>query len=148
MVKIGIIGGSGFGNILDLENIKRIKKHTPYGSPSDMVVLARLKGVDVVILPRHGDNHTIQPSLVNYRANIWMMKELGITHIIAPTACGSLNDDYGPETLVFVDQFIDMTTKRHCSFYEGHEVCHIPMAEPFCQKLRDLFSESATLLCL
>ena len=143
MVKIGIIGGSGIDNPDILAEKKTIKVHTPYGSTSDLVTVGKLKGVDVVIIPRHGDSHRIYPSNVNFRANVWAMKELGVTHILAPTACGSLREEIKPGHLVFLDQFIDRTTKRHSTFYEGVEVCHIPMAEPFCPKLRKLLAETA-----
>ncbi|MBI4440860.1 S-methyl-5'-thioadenosine phosphorylase [Candidatus Woesearchaeota archaeon] len=143
MIKIGIIGGSGIDDQLGLENVQKIKKHTPYGSPSDVISLGKLGGRDVVAVARHGDKHRIYPSNVNFRANIWALKELGVTHIIGATACGSLREEIKPGHLVFIDQFIDRTTRRHQTFYEGHEVCHIPMAEPFCGQLRALLNESA-----
>ena len=143
MVKIGIIGGSGVDAPKIMPDAKRIKVHTPYGSTSDLVTTGTVKGIPVVVIPRHGDNHRVYPTNVNYRANIWAMKELGVTHIIAPTACGSLREEIKPGDLVFIDQFIDRTTKRHQTFYEGVEVCHIPMAEPFCPKLRNVIIETA-----
>ena len=146
MVKVGIIGGSGVDDPKIFEDYKKIKKHTPYGQTSDLLTVGKLNGVDVVIVPRHGDSHRVYPSVVNYRANIWAMKELGVTHIIAPSAVGSLREDYKPGELVFTDQFIDRTTKRHSTFYEGVEVCHIPMAEPFCSNLRSVLKESADSL--
>lgn len=146
MIKIGIIGGSGIDDPKILMDQQRIKKHTPYGSPSDLITVGNLSGVPCVVIPRHGDNHRIYPSNVNFRANIWAMKELGVTHILAPTACGSLRSEIKPGQLVFIDQFIDRTTKRHATFYEGHEVCHIPMAEPFCVDTRKLLIEAAKKL--
>lgn len=143
MVKIGIIGGSGVDDPKIMQDAKRIKVHTPYGSTSDLATTGTVKGVPVVVIPRHGDSHRVYPTNVNYRANIWAMKELGVTHIIAPTACGSLREEIKPGDLVFIDQFIDRTTKRHQTFYEGVEVCHIPMAEPFCPKLRNALIEAA-----
>ncbi|MBI2663178.1 S-methyl-5'-thioadenosine phosphorylase [Candidatus Woesearchaeota archaeon] len=143
MVKVGIIGGSGIDNPEIMQDSKKIKVHTPYGSTSDLVMTGKVKGVDVVVIPRHGDSHRIYPSNVNYRANIYAMKELRVTHIIAPTACGSLREEIKPGDLVFIDQFIDRTTKRHQTFYEGVEVCHISMAEPFCNKIRKLLVETA-----
>lgn len=148
MVKIGIIGGSGIGAPDILENSQKIKVHTPFGATSDLVTIGKFKGIDVVLIPRHGDNHKIAPSLVNYRANIWAMKELGVTHILAPTAVGSLRAQIMPGDLVFPDQFIDRTTKRAQTFYDGNQICHIPMAEPFCVELRKLLSESAKKLSL
>ncbi len=143
MIKIGIIGGSGIDDPKILTSQERMKKHTPYGSPSDLIVTGMLAGVPCVIIPRHGDSHRIYPSNVNFRANIWAMKDLGVTHILAPTACGSLREEIKPGHLVFVDQFIDRTTRRVQTFYEGHEVCHIPMAEPYCVNLRKLLCETA-----
>lgn len=148
MVKIGIIGGSGVGAPDILENAVKIKQHTPYGSTSDLVTIGTFKGTNVVLIPRHGDNHRIAPSLVNYRANVWAMKELGVTHILAPTAVGSLQKQIAPGDFVFPDQFIDRTTKRAQTFYESHQICHIPMSEPFCPHLRTLLSDSATALKL
>lgn len=142
-MKIGIIGGSGLGDPNLWENAKKIKVHTPYGTPSDLFTLGRLKGVDIVALPRHGSQHTIRPSDVNFRANIYAMKELGVTHIIAATACGSLREHIKPGDLVFIDQFIDRTTKREQSFYAGQIMCHIPMADPFCEKIRTLLTAAA-----
>ncbi len=109
-------------------------------------MIGKLVGIDVVIIPRHGDSHRINPTNVNYRANIWAMKELKVTHIIAPTACGSLREDIKPGHLVFPDQFIDRTTKRAQTFYEGMEVCHISMADPFCNKIRKVLVDSAKKL--
>lgn len=142
-VKIGIIGGSGVDDPNLLQNFRKIKKHTPYGAVSDLITVGELGDKELVIIPRHGDSHRIYPSAVNFRANIWAMKELAVTHIIATTACGSLREEIKPGHLVFLDQFIDRTTKRHQTFYEGHEVCHIPMAEPFCPYLRSILIKSA-----
>ena len=142
-IKIGIIGGSGVDSPEILDDIKKVKKHTPYGRPSDLITVGKFNGIDVAIIARHGQGHRIFPTSVNYRANIWALKELGVTHILASTACGSLKEEVRPGDLVFIDQFIDRTTKRHQTFYEGQEVCHIPMAEPFCDKLRSLFINAA-----
>ncbi len=146
MVKIGIMGGSGVDDPQIMQDSKKIKVHTPYGSTSDLVITGTVKGVETVVIPRHGDSHRFSPTNVNYRANIWAMKELNVTHIIAPTACGSLREEIKPGDLIFIDQFIDRTTKRKSTFYEGAEVCHIPMAEPFCTELRKLFIQTARKL--
>ena len=143
MVKIGIIGGSGLDDPKLLENYETVDILTPYGHPSSSITQGKLNGVDVAILARHGRKHQIMPSNVNYRANIWALKELGCTHIIATTAVGSLREDIAPGHLVFPDQFIDRTTKRVQTFYDANKVCHIPMAEPFCAKLRLLLSQTA-----
>ena len=129
-VKVGIIGGSGVDDPRIMVEPKKKKIHTPYGATSDLTVTGKVNNVDVVVIPRHGDSHKLNPTNVNYRANIWAMKELGVTHIVAPTACGSLREEIKPGHLVFVDQFIDRTTKRAQTFYEGNEVCHISMADP------------------
>jgi len=145
-MKIGIIGGSGVGNPDILSDISKVKIHTPYGSPSAAVTQGKIDGIDVVTIPRHGEGHSIQPSLVNFRANVWAMKELGVTHIFAITAVGSLREEIEPGHLVFPDQFIDRTTKRKSTFYEGQKVCHIPMAEPFCGKMRTVLAQTADRL--
>ena len=142
-MKIGVIGGSGLGDPNLWNNAKKVKVFTPFGAPSDLLTVGTFKGIDIVALARHGASHTIRPTEVNYRANIWAMKELGVTHIIAATACGSLREQIKPGDLVFIDQFIDRTTKREQSFYTGQTICHIPMADPFCEKLRRLFAAAA-----
>lgn len=154
-VKVGIIGGSGLENMDILQDKKEEKIETPYGRTSDVVVTGKISVlsagsppagprhfVEVVIIPRHGREHTIKPTDVNSRANIWVMKELGVTHILAPTACGSLREEIKPGDFVILDQFIDRTTKRQQTFYEGR-VCHIPMVEPFCPKLREVIYKTA-----
>ena len=143
MVKIGIIGGSGLDDPKLLENYENIDIITPYGHPSSSISQGKLNGVELAILARHGKKHQIMPSNVNYRANIWALKELGCTHILATTAVGSLREDIAPGHLVFPDQFIDRTTKRSHTLYDTNKVCHIPMAEPFCPKLRMLLSQTA-----
>ncbi len=148
MVRIGIIGGSGLSQLEILKNAVRKKVHTPYGAPSDIPVIGSIANTEVVVIPRHGPMHNINPTNVNYRANIWAMKELGVTHILAPTAVGSLREECRPGDLVFPDQFIDRTTKRVQSFYDGHVVCHIGMSEPFCPHLRKVLAESAMRLQL
>ncbi|MGA1825580.1 MAG: S-methyl-5'-thioadenosine phosphorylase [bacterium] len=146
MLKIGLIGGSGFDDPKLIDNIEHIEMSTPFGSPSDALTIGNFEGIDLVILARHGREHTIYPTGVNYRANIWAMKELGVTHIIATTAVGSLREKIAPGHLVFPDQFIDRTTKRPSTFYEKGKICHIPMAEPFCPKLRKIFKKTAKSL--
>jgi len=143
MIKIGIIGGSGLDNPDILKETKEIEVNTPYGQPSSSLKMGKISEVEVVLLARHGRNHTIMPSNVNNQANIWALKQQGCTHILASTACGSLKEEIKPGDLVFIDQFIDRTTKRKSTFYENKQVCHIPMAEPFCTKLRYLLAETA-----
>lgn len=145
---IGIIGGSGLDDPQILKDAKEIEINTIYGKPSSKITVGKIKGKDVAILARHGKRHTIMPSNVNYRANVWALKELGCTHVIATSACGSLRKEIKPGQLVFVDQFIDRTTKRHSTFYDNGRVCHIPMAEPFCPELRKILADAAEELKL
>ncbi|MDD5133568.1 MAG: S-methyl-5'-thioadenosine phosphorylase [Candidatus Nanoarchaeia archaeon] len=142
MVKIGIIGGSGLDNPGLLNDYKEVSVKTPYGSPSSKLVCGKINNVDVVILSRHGKDHTIMPTNVNSQANIFALKKLGCTHIIATTACGSLNKKIKPGTLVLPNQFIDRTTKRKQTFFEKGKVCHISMEEPFCRALRLLIGQT------
>ncbi len=142
-IKIGIIGGSGLDDPKILRNYKEINVKTPYGNPSDKITVGKIGKVNVAILARHGKKHDIYPTAVNYQANIDAFRQLGATHIIATTAVGSLRENIRPGDFVLLDQFIDRTTKRKQTFYEKNRVCHIPMAEPFCNKLRNAVAESA-----
>ena len=142
-MKVGIIGGSGVYDPNILEDAKQVKVHTPFGKPSDFVTTGILQGREIAILPRHGKGHVYNPTNVNFRANIWALKSLGVTHVIASSAVGSLKEEYKPGDLVFADQFIDRTTQRASTFYEGSQVCHISVAEPFCPHLRTLLIEEA-----
>lgn len=141
MPKIGIIGGSGLDNPDILENAASITVKTPYGNPTSDLKCGKIKGVDVVLLARHGREHTISPTHVNFRANIHSLKEQGCTHILATTACGSLREEIDRGHLVILDQFIDFTRLRNLTFFdtfEPHNPKHTPMAEPFSKELRDL----------
>jgi len=143
MVKAGIIGGSGLDDPKILRNAKEIVVETPYGSPTSALTCGTIEGVDVAIIARHGKDHSIYPTKVNFRANIWALKEQGCTHIIASTAVGSLRQEIAPGHLVFPNQFIDHTRKRVVTFFDEDVVVHTPMAEPFCQDLIDLLASSA-----
>lgn len=145
---IGIIGGTGSVPWELLENTQEIKVHTPYGSPSDLITLGTFASRTIAILPRHGRSHSIQPSAINYRANIWALKELGVKRILAASAVGSLQERIAPGDFVFIDQFIDRTTKRQQTFYEGSKVSHLSMAEPICPELHDQLVATATDLHL
>lgn len=142
-MKIGIIGGSGLEDPGIINNAKEITVSTPFGNPSSPLMTGMIGGVNVVILSRHGAKHSIMPGNVNYRANIIALKQQGCTHILATTACGSLREKIKPGHFVFCDQFIDRTHKRNSTFYDKNIVCHIPMAEPFCVKLRHILAEAA-----
>lgn len=151
MVKIGIIGGSGLDNPDILKNAKDVEVKTLHGKPSSPLKIGKIGKVDVVLLARHGREHTIPPTNVNNRANIHALKQAGCTHILATTACGSLREEIGRGDLVILDQFIDFTRHRHISFYEKfepHKPVHATMAEPFNDKLRNLLIESCKELKL
>lgn len=142
-VDIGIIGGTGVYDQENFEDIKEIKVYTPFGETSDLISIGVYKKIKVAFIPRHGKNHTIPPHKVNYRANVWALKQLGAKRIITSAAVGSLREDYGPGTFVIPDQFIDRTKKRLDTFYEGGQVCHISAADPFCEQLRPILIEAA-----
>lgn len=143
MIKIGMIGGSGFDDPDFLSDVKIVKKGTPFGPLSADLIMGKAGGVEVILLLRHGKGHRIRPSAVNYRANVWALKDEGVTHVIATTACGSLREEIEPGHLVFPDQFIDFTKQRRSTFHEGDQVAHIAVADPFCPRLRDILIETA-----
>ncbi len=151
MLKIGIIGGTGIDSPDILENKSTKKVTTPFGDPASELTMGKIKGVDVVLISRHGPGHKYNPTHVPYQANIWALKQEGCTHILAPSAVGSLQEDYKPGDIVFTDQFIDRTTKREQSFYDKahinkppfNRVCHISVADPTCAHLRVIAEHSA-----
>jgi len=140
---VGVIGGSGLYSLGGLEDVRELKVHTPYGEPSDSLVLGRLGGRTVAFLPRHGRGHRIPPHMVNYRANIWALRSLGASWVISISAVGSLSGEYRPGDLVVPDQFIDMTRGRDYTFFDGPRVAHVSMADPFCEHLRGELIASA-----
>jgi 5'-methylthioadenosine phosphorylase len=150
MAKIGIIGGSGLDDPKILKEFKEIETETPYGKPSSSITCGKIAGNEVFILSRHGKKHEIPPSQVNYKANIWALKEQGCEMILATTACGSLREDIGRGDFIILDQFIDFTKQRKTTFFEKfeQEPKHISMAEPFDQNLRQVLIESAKELGL
>ena len=146
MIKIGIIGGSGLENPEILDSPKEKLFETPYGAPSSRLLCGTLNKTEIVILSRHSEYHTIPPSQVNNRANIFALKEIGCTHIISTTACGSLLEEIRRGDLIIPDQFIDFTRHRAITFFEEFEpgeMKHTSMADPFDNKLRDLIISSA-----
>ncbi len=147
MIRIGIIGGSGLDDPELLKEFGEIEVETKYGKPSSALTTGKIAGSEVVILARHGKGHTIYPTGVNFRANIAALKQQGCTHILATTACGSLREEIKPGHLVFPDQFIDFTRHRTLTFHDK-TVIHTPMAEPFCNNLRELLSNTAKELGL
>jgi len=146
---IGIIGGSGLDNPEIFSSPKDEKALTRFGEPSSVLKFGHLDGVDVVILARHGREHTIPPSQVNYRANILALKEAGCSHIVATTAVGSLREEIGRGDLVIIDQFIDFTKQRKMTFHESFEPnnpVHTPMADPYDDRLRKILIDECKAL--
>jgi len=140
---IGVIGGSGLYDLPGLEGVERITVETPYGSPSDALVTGRLHGKRMVFLPRHGVGHRILPTEINYRANIWALKTLGVSQLLSISAVGSMKESIVPGHLVFVDQFIDLTKRRVSTFFGEGAVAHVPMADPVCHGMRKLLVQVA-----
>ena len=139
MTRIGIIGGSGLGAPDILESPQELQVQTCWGPPSAPLKSGKIAGVDVLLLARHGLEHTIAPTGVNFRANIQALRDQGATHILASTAVGSLREEIGRGDLVVIDQFIDFTKQRAMSFFESfapHQPMHTPMADPFDRMLR------------
>lgn len=144
--EFGVIGGTGLYDPKLLKNIQEVEVETPYGKPSDSITVGELGGKSVAFLPRHGKKHTIRPTDINVRANIFALKKLGVKRILAPSTVGSLREEYHPGEIVFVDQFIDRTTRREQSFYTENKVCHISVAEPMCPELRKTLVDIAKKL--
>ncbi len=144
MEKIGIIGGSGLTSLKALEIERREVVHTPYGEPSGPYSHGKFDGLDIIFLPRHGAGHSIPPHNVNYRANIWGLKELGVTHVIGMAAVGGITKNMQPGTICVPDQIIDYTYCRKQTFYDEMlaPVTHIDFTEPYCEKLRQTLIEA------
>jgi 5'-methylthioadenosine phosphorylase len=145
---IGIIGGSGLYNIEGLTETRWEKVETPWGAPSDELLIGQLNGIKTVFLPRHGRGHKISPSGLNYRANIDALKRVGVTDIISLSAVGSLKEELPPGHFVIVDQFIDRSFAREKSFFGAGCVAHVSMAHPTCPRLGDALEVSARELGL
>lgn len=137
---IGVFGGSGFYSLL--EDVREVHISTPFGEPSDSVFLAAAAGKRVAFLPRHGRRHTIAPHAINYRANLWAMKKLGVRYLVSPCAAGSLQRHVEPEHFVVCDQYVDRTNGRKDTFYDGPDVYHVSSADPYCPNLRALAIQS------
>lgn len=138
MAKIAIIGGSGLVQLDELQIDHRQVMETPFGAPSAALAEGRFNGVDIIFLPRHGDSHTIPPHKVNYRANLWALKQLGVEQVIGVAAVGGITPDMAPQAVSVPDQIIDYTYGRSHTFFEDDlsEVTHIDFTEPYCQALR------------
>src|SRR5574342_395486 len=141
--EIGIFGGTGIYDSGLLKESKEITIDTPFGKTSDSITVGMFKGKKVAFMPRHGKKHTIPPHLINFRANIWAFKEMGIKRIIAPSAVGSLKEKLKPGDFALPTQFIDFTKSRKYSFFEGDKVIHISVADPFCPELQSAVSKAA-----
>lgn len=131
-VKLGVIGGSGLYDIEALKDVKEYQIKTPFGNPSDAIVVGTLAGQRVAFLPRHGRGHRIQPTEVNSRANIFALKLLGVERILSVSACGSLREEFAPRHIVIPDQLFDRTRGRDLTFFGNGIVAHIGLADPFC----------------
>lgn len=149
MTRIGIIGGSGLYHIEGIKDVKGVTVDTPFGEPSDEFIIGSLEGKEVVFLPRHGVGHRVSPTEINYRANIYAMKKLGVERIISVTACGSLKEEIKPLDFVMVDQFVDRTNHaREMSFFNSGIVAHIVFAHPVCEELKNTIYEAGVGLKL
>jgi 5'-methylthioadenosine phosphorylase len=142
--EIGIFGGSGFYSFL--EGVEEVELDTPYGKPSAPYVIGEIEGMRVAFLPRHGRNHELPPHAIPYRANVWGMKELGVRRIIGPNASGALKAELRLGEFVVCDQFVDRTSGRKDTFYDGPETTHVSAADPYCPDLRALLVETASEL--
>jgi 5'-methylthioadenosine phosphorylase len=139
---VGVIGGSGLYELEGLEDVQTVSLKTPFGDPSDSYVLGHLGGVKLVFLPRHGRGHRIQPSSINFRANIYGMKMLGVGWIIGVSAVGSMRETIHPGDMVIPDQFIDRTVARLSTFFSDGIVGHISFADPVCPRLSDILFQA------
>jgi len=144
MAKIGVIGGSGLYELGGLKKIEEISLDTPYGTPSDKFFISALDGKEVVFLSRHGKHHQINPSRINYRANIYGMKKLGVERMISISACGSLKEEYKPLDFLIPTQFVDRTNQaRKCTFFDEGITAHIGFAHPVCENLARVLKQAA-----
>lgn len=140
-MKLGIIGGSGLYNLKELKFVKEKTIETPFGKPSSNFVTGEINGISVVFIPRHGIGHVLLPSEIPYRANIWGLKMLGVTHLISVGAVGSLKQDIKPGHIVFPDQFIDLTRHRKNTFFGEGVVVHVQFGQPVCSNLNRVLIE-------
>lgn len=139
--RVGVFGGSGFYAFLD--DVEQVAVKTPYGAPSAPVAVGSIDGVSVAFLPRHGVQHEHPPHVVNWRANLWAMRALGVTRVIGPCAAGSLSPAIHPGDIVVLDQLVDRTSGRVHTYYDGPVPHHCSFADPYCPELRSLATEAA-----
>jgi len=142
--EIGIFGGTGMYDSSLLEDAKEINLDTPYGKTSDSITVGVFKGRKIAFMPRHGKKHSIPPHMINFRANIWAFKELGVKRIVAPSAVGSLKEEIKPGHFALPSQFLDFTKSREGSFSKDGKVIHISVANPFCPELQNVVVKIAT----
>jgi len=142
--KIGVIGGSGLYEMADLKNVKSVKVKTPFGEPSDEYIIGTLDDREMVFLPRHGRGHRILPAELNFRANIYGMKKLGVEWILSVSAVGSMKEEIAPGHIVVPDQFFDMTKKRSSTFFGNGIVGHVTFADPVCPDLYGIIYQAGT----
>ena len=142
-VKIGVIGGSGLYQMEALTDVEEVRISTPFGDPSDVLIVGNLGGVSVAFLPRHGRGHTLLPTEIPFRANIYAMKMLGVERIISASAVGSLREELKPMDIVFPDQFFDRTRQRASTFFGGGIAAHVTFADPVCHDLCDALEQAA-----
>ncbi|HLN85470.1 MAG TPA: S-methyl-5'-thioadenosine phosphorylase, partial [Candidatus Limnocylindrales bacterium] len=142
-VAIGVIGGSGLYQMPELAGVREVEIKTPFGKTSDPLIRGRLGGVDLIFLPRHGKGHRWLPTEINFRANIFALKKLGVERIISVSAVGSLREEIAPGHLVVPDQFIDCTTQRPSTFFGRGVVAHVSLANPFCSVLSKVLVTAA-----
>ena len=134
-VTVGVIGGSGLYDIEGLTSARSIQVRTPFGAPSDAITVGSLEGIRVAFLSRHGRRHLLNPSGINYRANIFALKSLGVSHVISVSAVGSMKESIQPGDVVVPDQFIDLTKRRVSTFFNNGIVAHVAFGEPICAEL-------------
>jgi len=135
-VTVGVIGGSGLYDIEGMSSARSIRVRTPFGAPSDAITVGSLEGIRVAFLSRHGRGHVLNPSGINYRANIFALKSLGVSHVISVSAVGSMKESIHPGDVAVPDQFIDLTKRRVSTFFDGGIVAHVAFGEPMCAELR------------
>jgi 5'-methylthioadenosine phosphorylase len=139
--EIGVFGGTGFHSLM--EGAEEHDIDTPFGAPSASVTIGEIGGRTVAFLPRHGKHHQLPPHMINYRANLWAMKQLGVTRLIGPNACGSLQHNVRPGDFVICDQFVDRTWGRKDTFYDGPTTTHVSSADPYCDVMRQVATGKA-----
>ncbi|HEX3033831.1 MAG TPA: S-methyl-5'-thioadenosine phosphorylase [Thermodesulfobacteriota bacterium] len=143
MKTVGVIGGSGLYEMEGLSDVRFVKVETPWGSPSDNLLVGKLGDTKMVFLPRHGRGHKIMPTEINFRANIYAMKKLGVEYIISVSAVGSMREEIAPGHIVIPDQFFDHTKRRASTFFGDGIVAHVSMADPVCPELSDVLYKAS-----